>query len=85
MKYLNHAVFFALIMLFVGTALSIQTLSNASFILTGDPMRIPVTSGIIIAAVTFVGILTAEWWAPIAEYSMIKVVEESQENDEEEE
>jgi hypothetical protein len=84
MKYLNYAVLFAAIALVVGTELSIQTLSDASFILTGDPMRIPITSGIIIAAITFVGILTAEWWAPAVEQMMIDVVEFEMDDDEEE-
>lgn len=75
MKYLNYAVLFAAIALVVGTELSIQTLSDASFILTGDPMRIPIISGIIIAAITFIGILSAEWWAPAVEQMMIDVVE----------
>ena len=43
MKYLNYAVLFAAIALVVGTELSIQTLSDASFILTGDPMRMSVS------------------------------------------
>jgi hypothetical protein len=74
-KYLNHAILCGILALFLGTALSVSAFSTASMILYGDPGFIPAVSGMIIALVTFLGILTAEWWAPAVQQMVEDLIE----------
>ena len=79
MKYLKYAIPLAVLAFFATIPVAYDTLFKASAILYHNSMVIPVATGLIVSLITFLGILTAEWWAPVAEQSMIKIVEESRE------